>query len=73
MAEGSGLLELARTGAIKESKEGIRKGEAGGQRSPGPGQEATGARQVEAPQPACLFSTGGSGKGGVLRPGPRPS
>lgn len=42
MAEGSGLLELARTGASKESKEAIREGEAGGQRSRGPGQGAMG-------------------------------
>lgn len=44
MVEGSGLLELARPGAGKESKEAIREWQAGGQRSRGPGQEATGMR-----------------------------
>lgn len=33
MAEGSGLLELSRTEAIKESKEVIGEGEGDGQRS----------------------------------------
>lgn len=65
MDEGSGLLELARPGASGESKEAIREREAGGQRSRGPGQEATGMRDGPRNPSQAAHSVQGQRKGRI--------